>query len=141
MSRSTQPVALLAPTNRRSSFHDPLSSEANCTRDLPYLQQLNVNAVRVYSVNSSLNHDACMNLLNDAGIYVLLDVSLPLNGSIDRASPAWTTNLLQEYIRTIDAFNKYPNVLAYNIGNEVVSTPRNTYALRESQGQRNDTDL
>jgi hypothetical protein len=111
-----------------SSFHDPLSSEANCTRDLPYLQQLNVNAVRVYSVNSSLNHDACMKLLDDAGIYVLLDVSLPLNGSIDRASPSWTTNLLDEYIRTIDAFHKYPNVLAYNIGNEVISTPRNTYA-------------
>ncbi|BEI87921.1 uncharacterized protein CcaverHIS019_0106390 [Cutaneotrichosporon cavernicola] len=111
-----------------SSFYDPLSSEANCTRDIPYLKQLNVNAVRVYSVNSSLNHDACMKILDDAGIYVLLDVSLPLNGSIDRASPSWTTNLLDEYIRTIDAFNKYPNVLAYNIGNEVISTPANTYA-------------
>ncbi len=71
-----------------------------------------------------------MKLLDDAGIYVLLDVSLPLNGSIDRASPSWTTNLLDEYIRTIDAFHKYPNVLAYNIGNEVISTPRNTYAAR-----------
>lgn len=72
-----------------------------------------------------------MKLLDDAGIYVLLDVSLPLNGSIDRASPSWTTNLLDEYIRTINAFNKYPNILAYNIGNEVISTPLNTHAARE----------
>jgi len=35
-----------------------------------------------------------------------LDVSLPLNGSIDRSVPAWTTNLLDEYTSTIDAFSK-----------------------------------
>jgi hypothetical protein len=35
-----------------------------------------------------------------------LDISLPLNGSIDRASPAWSTNLLDEYTTTINAFLK-----------------------------------
>jgi hypothetical protein len=55
----------------RSSFFDPLSSPANCTRDIPYLKQLGVNAVRVYSVNSSLNHDECMSQLSSAGIYVM----------------------------------------------------------------------
>lgn len=49
-----------------------------------------------------------------------IDLALPLNGSIDRLSPSWGTNLLDEYINTIDAFSKYDNVLAYNIGNEVV---------------------
>lgn len=43
-----------------------------------------------------------------------------MNGSIDRASPSWSTNLLDLYINTIDAFAKYDNVLAYNVGNEVV---------------------
>ncbi|WVQ81620.1 hypothetical protein IAT38_003744 [Cryptococcus sp. DSM 104549] len=111
-----------------SSFHDPLSSAQNCTRDLPYLQQLGVNAVRVYSVNASLNHDDCMKTLSGAGIYVLLDISLPLNGSIDRSSPSWSTNLLNEYIRTIDAFKGYDNVLGYNVGNEVINTATNTNA-------------
>lgn len=111
-----------------SSYIDPLSSPANCTRDLPYLQQLNANAIRVYSVNPENNHDECMKTFSDAGIYVLLDISLPLNGSINRASPAWTTSLLDEYIRTMEAFEKYDNVLAFNVGNEVVTLPVNTDA-------------
>ncbi|WWC97763.1 hypothetical protein V866_004649 [Kwoniella sp. B9012] len=111
-----------------SSFHDPLSSPQNCTRDLPYLKQLGVNSVRVYSVNSSLNHDECMKTFSDNGIYVLLDVSLPLNGSIDRSSPSWSTNLLNEYISTIDAFRNYDNILGFNIGNEVITQVSNTNA-------------
>lgn len=49
-----------------------------------------------------------------------IDLSIPLNGSIDVTSPAWTTNLLDLYINTIDTFSKYDNVLAFNVGNEVV---------------------
>lgn len=49
-----------------------------------------------------------------------IDLALPLNGSIDRTSPSWSTNLLDQYIKTIDTFSKYNNVLAYNVGNEVV---------------------
>lgn len=113
------------------SYIDPLSSKDNCTRDLPHLQELGVNAVRVYSVDPSKNHDDCMKLFDDNGIYVLLDLSLPANGSINRAAPSWTTALLDEYMRTIDVFNKYDNVLAYSVGNEVVSRAVNTDAARE----------
>lgn len=49
-----------------------------------------------------------------------IDLALPLNGSIDRISPSWATNLLDEYLKTIDVFSKYDNVLAFNVGNEVV---------------------
>ncbi|KAF8167834.1 Glucanosyltransferase-domain-containing protein [Crassisporium funariophilum] len=103
-----------------STFIDPLALGDACKRDLPFLQQLGVNAIRVYSVNSTLNHDVCMNLFSQAGIYTIIDLALPLNGSIDRLSPSWSTNILNQYINTIDVFSKYDNVLAYNIGNEVV---------------------
>ncbi|KAK2461692.1 hypothetical protein APHAL10511_006155 [Amanita phalloides] len=103
-----------------STFVDPLALGDACSRDLPYLQQLGVNTIRVYSVNSSLNHDNCMSTFSNAGIYTIIDLALPLNGSIDRTDPTWSTNLLDEYIATIDAFSKYDNVLAFNVGNEVV---------------------
>lgn len=103
-----------------STFIDPLADPAGCTRDAPILTEAGVNAIRVYSVNASLNHDECMKTFSDAGIYTILDVSTPLNGSIDRLAPSWSTNLLDHYLETIELFEKYDNVIAYNIGNEVV---------------------
>jgi 1,3-beta-glucanosyltransferase GAS1 len=55
-----------------------------------------------------------------------MDLGLPVNGSINRNAPAWSTNLLDQYIKTIDAFAKYNNLLAVNIGNEVITTPQTT---------------
>jgi hypothetical protein len=54
-----------------STFIDPLAIDDACTRDLPFLQQLTVNTIRVYSVNSSLNHDNCMSMFSNAGIYTM----------------------------------------------------------------------
>ncbi|KAF6745022.1 1,3-beta-glucanosyltransferase [Ephemerocybe angulata] len=103
-----------------STYIDPLAIPAGCTRDVELFKQAKINAVRVYSVDSSANHDACMKTFSDNGIYIIIDLALPLNGSIDRTVPSWSTNLLNQYLRTIDAFSKYDNVLAYNVGNEVV---------------------
>ncbi|KAJ3718415.1 carbohydrate-binding module family 43 protein/Glycoside hydrolase family 72 protein [Lentinula raphanica] len=103
-----------------STFIDPLSDSDGCSRDLPFLQKLGVNTIRVYSVNSSLNHDSCMSTFSGAGIYTIIDLALPLNGSIDRDSPSWSTNLLDQYLETINTFSKYDNVLAYNVGNEAI---------------------
>ena len=36
------------------------------------------------------------------------------------------TNLQDLYIETIEAFSKYDNVLAYNVGNEVVTAANET---------------
>ena len=132
-----------APFSEPSTFIDPLANATACARDVPFLQQLGVNTIRVYSVNASLNHDSCMQALSGAGIYTMyavlfelrvpvdfgaytaysIDLTLPVNGSINRDSPTWATNLLDSYITTIDAFSKYDNVLAYNVGNEVVVSP------------------
>lgn len=128
-----------APFSEPSTFIDPLANATACSRDIPFLQQLGVNAIRVYSVNASLNHDSCMQALSGAGIYTILDLTLPVNGSIDRNSPAWTTNLLDSYISTIDAFSKYDNVLAYNVGNEVVVAPNGTAAATFVKAAARDT--
>jgi hypothetical protein len=108
------------PFPEPTTYIDPLSQPAACDRDLPYLQQLGVNTIRVYSVDASANHSHCMSILSQAGIYTLIDLSLPVNGSITRDAPSWTSNLLTLYLDTIDAFLQYDNVLGFNIGNEIV---------------------
>ncbi|KAH9890994.1 Glucanosyltransferase-domain-containing protein [Cubamyces lactineus] len=115
-----------SPFSEPTTFIDPLANATACARDIPFLQQLQVNAIRVYSVDSTLNHDDCMSALEQAGIYTIIDLALPVNGSITRTSPQWTTNLLDQYINTINVFNKYTNVLAYNVGNEVIDGPAAT---------------
>ncbi|KAJ7190725.1 1,3-beta-glucanosyltransferase, partial [Mycena pura] len=112
----------------QTQIADNLADGAACARDLPFLQKLGVNAIRAYSASSSLDHDECMSALSNAGIYVMqvfaISLAPPsehtLNGSIDTTLPTWSTNILDQYLRTIDAFEKYDNVLAYNVGNEVV---------------------
>lgn len=59
------------PFGEPDSFIDPLADSSGCSRDLPFLQQLGINAVRVYSVNSSLNHDSCMSAFSGANIYTM----------------------------------------------------------------------
>ena len=69
-----------------------------------------------------------LSLFYHGSLYFSIDLSLPVNGSIDRLAPSWPTNLLNLYLNTIDAFLPYDNVLAYNIGNEVVITVAGTEA-------------
>ncbi len=71
------------PFSEPSTFIDPLTDGSACQRDVTFLKQLSVNAVRIYSVNSSLNHDDCMKALSDAGIYTMCAASAPLtSGSL-----------------------------------------------------------
>jgi len=110
------------------SFTDPLALPDACSRDVANFRDLGVNTIRVYSVNSSLNHDACMSTFSNAGIYVILDLALPLNGSINRAQPSWDVGLLDLYAKTIEVFTRYDNLLAVNIANEVVTQSSNANA-------------
>lgn len=44
---------------------DPLSDGAVCLRDAALMQQLGVNAIRVYNVDGNLNHDECASIFNE----------------------------------------------------------------------------
>jgi len=110
-----------------NEYTDPLADEAGCSRDIPYLQQLQTNTVRVYAINPTSNHDACMTALANAGIYVVADLSAP-GQSINRADPAWNDELYTRYTGVVDAMAKYNNVLGFFAGNEVSNAPNNTDA-------------
>ncbi len=60
-------------------------------------------------------------------------------GSIDRDSSAWSSNLLDSYINTIETFSKYDNALVYNLGNEVVVSPKGTAAAAFIKAAARDT--
>jgi hypothetical protein len=85
-------------------------------------KKLGINAVRVYTVDNTANHDACMSALADAGIYLILDVNTP-KYSLNRAdpNPSYNDVYLQSIFATIDAFANYTNTLAFFSGNEVVN--------------------
>lgn len=110
---------------------DPLSNIEVCRRDVFLFQRLGVNTVRVYSVDNTLNHDACMSLYNTAGIYLLLDVNSPLEGQhLNRLEP-WTTynSIYAEHVfRTIEAFGSYENTLGFFSGNELINDERSAFA-------------
>lgn len=110
-----------------SSFVDPLSDYETCERDLPYLTELHTNVLRVYAVNTSLSHKACMDLFAENGIYIIADLSEP-SLSINRDDPAWTLELYNRYTDVIDAFSNYTNVLGFFAGNEVSNEASNTAA-------------
>lgn len=101
-------------------IYDPLADHKACERDVSEFKKLNLNAVRVYAINHTAEHDHCMNLLKDNNIYVIADLSQP-NLSIESGNPSWTTVIMDRYTKVIDAMAKYDNVLAFFGGNEVIN--------------------
>lgn len=95
---------------------DPLSDPEICLRDAALMQNLGVNTIRSYNVDPTLNHDQCVSIFNQAGIYMIIDVNSPLPGeSIDRSNPkgTYTTTYLKRAFAVVEAFKNYPNTLGF----------------------------
>lgn len=107
-----------------SSGEDALTNVEQCYRDAYAFQQLNINTLRIYTLNPDLNHDECVTIMNNAGIYLLLDVNSGDWGeSLNRADPGSSYNAyyLTRVFKFIEAFKDYPNVLGFFSGNEVIN--------------------
>jgi len=115
-----------------SNAADPIADTAGCTRDIVEFKKLGINTVRVYTVDNSANHDACMKLLADAGIYLALDVNTP-KYSLNRATEkdiqiSYNAPYLQSVFATIDAFAQYDNTLLFFSANEVINDNITSFA-------------
>ncbi|OWB71513.1 hypothetical protein B5S31_g1202 [[Candida] boidinii] len=110
-----------------AKFIDPLAHDSTCERDIPYLKELGTNLIRVYALDETANHDKCMELLQEAGIYVLADLSAP-NISIITTDPTWTFDLYDRYVKIIDELSPYNNVMGFFAGNEVITNSSNADA-------------
>ncbi|KAL2135257.1 hypothetical protein VTI74DRAFT_9242 [Chaetomium olivicolor] len=115
-----------APTNS-TKYSDPLANADACKRDVPLLKALGTNTIRTYAVDPNGNHDECMKLLDDAGIYVISDLSEP-SLSINREDPHWNVDLYKRYTGVVDNLSKYSNVIGFFACNEVTNNNTNTPA-------------
>ncbi|EGW35594.1 uncharacterized protein SPAPADRAFT_58812 [Spathaspora passalidarum NRRL Y-27907] len=110
-----------------SKYKDPLVDQETCKRDVKYLKELNTNTIRVYALDPTKDHDPCMKILADAGIYVIADLSEP-SVSINRDTPEWNLDLFERYTKVVDMLAPYSNVLGFFAGNEVTNNDTNTDA-------------
>ena len=81
-------------------------------RDVQYLQELGVNAIRLYAVDANKNHDAFMCQMNAAGIYVLVSLAIDCPTCAitrDEAPDCYPRQLKTQGEAVINAFAKYPN--------------------------------
>ncbi|KAK9370467.1 Glucanosyltransferase-domain-containing protein [Lipomyces kononenkoae] len=115
------------PPDANGETTDPLMDYNICSRDVPYIKALGMNTIRVYHVDNAVDHSACMQLLQNNGIYLLLDVATA-DVAISRDYPMYSYNyvLLQHNFATIDAFSNYTNVLGFVAANEVVNAVNTT---------------
>lgn len=111
---------------------DPLIDTKSLARDVENFKKLGINTVRVYSIDNSKSHDEGMKMLEDAGIYLALDINTP-SFSLNRADKAslhlsYNEKYLQSLFATVDEFQKYNNLLLMINGNEVINEKNNTIA-------------
>lgn len=54
---------------------DPLSDGDQCALDIPLMKSMGFNTINVLQTDPSLNHDRCMQVLADNGMYLFLDLT------------------------------------------------------------------
>lgn len=127
---------------------DPLVDSAQCSRDASLMQELGVNAIRVYHVDASSDHDGCMTAFADAGIYLFVDLDT-FDTYILPTTPYWNQTQYERFTGVMDGFVKYDNTLGFFVGNEVIAqadqslaapyikaAARDLKAYRNSKGYR-----
>lgn len=106
-----------------SKLFDPLADPLTCERDIAQFKDLGINTIRVYSIDNTADHDECMQMLDDAGIYLILDVNIPnaLIARDDGANCSYNTMYLNEVFATMTMMSQYNNTLGFFAANEVIN--------------------
>jgi hypothetical protein len=122
-----QDIAAGGASTGSTKYSDPLVNVEACKRDVPLLKALQTNTIRTYAIDPKGDHDTCMKLLDEAGIYVISDLGEP-SLSVNRDDPHWDVELFERYTGVVDNLSKYSNVIGFFAGNEVSNNNTNTPA-------------
>ena len=99
---------------------DPLTNATQCALDATAMADLGANAIRVYHVDPSGDHDACMTAFASRGIYLFLDLDT-FDTQFDQATPAWNQTQLSAFQEVLDAFQQYDNLAGVFVANEALT--------------------
>jgi hypothetical protein len=95
-------------------------------RDIGFLTKLTTNVIRVSYIDPTQDHTTCMTALQNAGIYVLVD--LPTNLTINTTNPQWNLDIYNSWTQRIDAIAGFNNVLGFFAGNSIITNSGNSPA-------------
>ncbi|KAK1089505.1 hypothetical protein LTR48_000495 [Friedmanniomyces endolithicus] len=70
----TLPLTLSPGVAYQLTNDDPLAQGDQCKLDASLMKTLGANSIRVYHVDPTANHDACMSAFSNAGIYAWIDL-------------------------------------------------------------------
>jgi len=100
-------VSVVAPLRHK----DPLLDLDRLEHDISHFKELGINTVRIYTIDNNKNHDRAMAMLDNAGIYLALDVNTPAYSSNRESPAALHASYIDVYLRslfvTIDSFAGY----------------------------------
>lgn len=106
---------------------DPLTDTEQCQRDASLMATLGANAIRVYHVDPTGDHDGCMAAFASAGVYLLLDLDT-FTTDIDPNSVSWSQTQFNAFAAVMDSFHTYANTLGFFVGNEVIAMTNQSLA-------------
>jgi len=96
--------------------------------DIENFKALHVNTIRIYAVDPSKSHINFMCALQEAGIYVMVELLADCKGcgvGPDEAPSCYPASLKERGQFIINEFSKYSNTLTFSAGNEVTLYARN----------------
>ncbi|KAI9801498.1 MAG: hypothetical protein M1833_002730 [Piccolia ochrophora] len=102
--------------------YDPLLDADQCRRDAEVIKDLGGNAIRVYHVQGSRDHQECMDAFADNGIYLFVDLDT-FDTQIEAKNLYWNETQLDSFTEVLDEFSKYDNTAGVFVGNEVLTMP------------------
>ncbi|KAK5148233.1 hypothetical protein LTR32_000421 [Rachicladosporium monterosium] len=113
----TLPLTLSPGVAYQLTNDDPLAQGDQCKLDASLMKTLGANSIRVYHVDPTANHDACMSAFSNAGIYAWIDLDT-FSTYILANNPEWNQTMYSSYASVIDAFHNYDNTAGFFVGND-----------------------